>query len=140
MIIWSDHGTNFMGAGRELKDLYTHLGNALTEHAIDKFCANQSIQWSFAPEHVPHFGGLQEAAVKCLKCHFQCNIGDIHLTFEELATILAQVEACLNSSSLTHLPQPEDGIKVLTPGHFLIRRPLEALLDVSETSKPISLL
>ena len=38
--IWSDYGTNFMGAARELKDLYTHLGNAQTEHVIDKFCAD----------------------------------------------------------------------------------------------------
>ena len=49
---------NFVGAARELKDLCTHLGNAQTELAIDNFCADQGIQWSFAPKHAPHFGGL----------------------------------------------------------------------------------
>ena len=116
-----------MGAARELKDLYTHLGNAQTKHAIDKFCADQGTLWSFVPEHAPHFGGLWEAAVKSLKRHFQCIVGDIRLMFEELATILGLVEACLNSRPLTPLPQPEDGIEILTPGHFLITQSLEAL-------------
>ena len=61
--IWSDHGTNYVGAARELKDFYTHLKNAQTEHAIDHFCTDQDIQRSFAPEHAPHSGGLWEAAV-----------------------------------------------------------------------------
>ena len=103
-----------------MKDLYTHLGNAQIEHAINQFSADQGIQWIFVPEHAPHFGRLWEAAVKSLKRHFWRIAGDIHLTFEELATILSQVEICLNSRPLTFLPQPEDGIKVLTPGHFLI--------------------
>ena len=47
---------NFIGAARELKNLYTHLGNAHTELAINKFCADQGIQWSFPPEHALQFG------------------------------------------------------------------------------------
>ena len=125
-MIWSDHGTNIMGATRELKDLCTYLGNGQTENAIDKFCADLVIQWSFAPEHAPHFGGLWGATVKSLKRHFRHIVGDVCLMFEELVAILAQVEACLNSRPLTPLPQPEDGIVVLTLGHFLIGRPLEA--------------
>ena len=34
----------------------------------------------------------------------------------------------------------EDGIQVLTPGHFLIGRPLCALLDPSFSYRPVSLL
>ena len=52
--------------------------------------------------------------------------------------ILAQVEACLNSRPLTPLPQLEDGIEVLTTGHILMERSLEALPDLSETTKPMS--
>ena len=89
------------------------------------------------PELASHFRGLWEAAVKSLKCHLHCIVGDVRLKFEELATILAQVETCLNSTPLTPLPQPEDGIEVLTPRHFLIGQPLEALPDLAETSKPI---
>ena len=66
------------------------------------------------------FGGLWETAAKSLKHHFWRIVGNICITFEELAMILAEVEACLNYRPLTPLPQLEDGIEVLTPGHFLI--------------------
>ena len=45
------------------------------------------------------------------------------LTFEELTTVLTQIEACLNSCPLTPLPDAEDSPKVLTPGHLLIGHP-----------------
>ena len=119
-MIWSDHGTNFVGAAKELKDLYSYLKNSQVELAINKYCSDQDIQWTHIPEHAPHFGGLWEAAVKSIKRHFRRIIGNVRLTFEELATVLAQVEACLNSRPLTPLPQLKDGMEVLTPGHFLI--------------------
>ena len=76
-----------------MNNLHTLLGNAQTEHVIDKFYVDQGIEWSFVPQHAPHFGGLWEAAVKSLKLHLRRIVGDVRLTFEELATILAQVEA-----------------------------------------------
>ena len=56
-------------------------------------------------------------------------VGKVKLNFEELKTVLAQVEACLNSSPLTPLPQAPDDLEVLSPGHFLVGRRLEALPD-----------
>ena len=51
------------------------------------------------------------------------------LTFEELTTVLMQIEACLNSRPLSEIPEAEDGIEALTPGHLLIGRPIETLPD-----------
>ena len=87
---------------------------------ISLFCSVQNIQWRFIPEHAPHFGGLWEAAVKSFKSHLRRVVGNVKLTFEELTTVLSQIEACLNSRPLVALPLADDGVEALTPGHFLV--------------------
>ena len=98
-LIWSDSGTNFVGAKRELKELYEFLAQQRTEGIVSEFCATRNIEWRFIPEHGPHFGGIWEAAVKSTKTNLKRIMGDVKLTYEEL-TILTQVEACLNSRPL----------------------------------------
>ena len=126
-MMWSDNGSNFVGAARELRELFQLLKDSVTQQAIADFCSSQHIQWKFIPERAPHFGGLWEAAVKSMKVHLRKIVGDVKLSFEELATVLTQVEACLNSRPLTPLPDADDGFEALTPGHFLVGQPLEAI-------------
>ena len=90
-LIWSDH---FVGAVRELKEFIAFFQNQRTQVLISEFCA---IQRKFIPEPTPYFCGLWEAAVKSMKTHLKRVVGETKLTFEEFATILAQIEACLNS-------------------------------------------
>ena len=123
--IWSDHGTNFVGAEREIKEMMQKESS----DSVAEFCALQKIKWKFTPEHAPHFGGLWEAAVRSFKKHVRKVLGEVKLNFEEFTTVLVQVEACLNSRPLTPLPDASDALEVLTPGHFLIGRPLTALPD-----------
>ena len=140
-LIWSDNGTNFVGAKCELKELYEFLAQQKTEGIVSEFCATRNIEWRFIPEHGPHFGGIWEAAVKSTKTHLKRIMGDVKLTYEELTTILTQVEACLNSRPLVPINSPDDdGIEVLTPGHFLIGQPLCALPDPSFSYRSVSLL
>ncbi len=88
--IWSDHGTNFVGANRVLKELYAFLLSKGTESA------NQGIDWHFIPERDPHFGGLWEAAVKSLKTHLTRIVGNAKLNFEEMTTILSHASGSLS--------------------------------------------
>ena len=61
-----------------------------------------------------HLGGCSKSA----KYHLKRVIGTVKLNFEELATVLSQIEACLNSRPLTPLTTEDDGVETLTPGHF----------------------
>ena len=66
--------------------------------------------------------------------HLSRVVGSVKLDFEEMSTVLAQIEACLNSRPLGSLPDNnDDGIEMLTPGHFLIGRPLQATPDDSQS-------
>ena len=139
-LICSDHGTNFVGAANELKELVDFLKSQQVQGDISAFCSVQKIQWRFIPEHAPHFGGLWEAAVKSFKTHLRKVVGNVKLTFEEMVTVLTQIESCLNSRPLVALPPDDDGIEALTPGHFLIGRPMEALPDPALAYQSISIL
>ena len=125
---------------KEIKELYALLRKDETNDQIAEFSSTQNIQLRYAPEHAPHFSSLWEAAVKSFEYHFRRIVGGVRLTFEELATVLMQIEACVNSRPLTPLPHPEDGIEALTPGHFLIGNPLEALPDLESPATSIALL
>ena len=105
---------------------------------VADFCTSQKIKWTFTPEHAPHFGGLWEAAVKAFKVHVRKVIGEVRLNFEEFTTILAQVEACLNSRPLTPIPDASEALEVLTPGHLLMERPQTALPDEPDIQKIIA--
>ena len=140
-LIWSDHGTNFVGAKRELKELQDFLSSQTTQGAILEFCNSYNIEWKYIPERSPHFGGLWESAVKSTKTHLKRVVSTVKLTFEEFTTILTQIEACLNSRPLTPTnTADDDGIEVLTPGHFLVGRLLSALPDPQLSYRSVSLL
>ena len=61
-LIWSDNGTNFIGANCELKELHEFLNQQKNGHILE-FCTSRNIEWRFIPGHSPHFSGLWEAAV-----------------------------------------------------------------------------
>ena len=88
----------------------------------------------------PNFGGLWESAVKSMKYHLKHITANIRLIFEEYSTVLTQVDVCLNSRPLIYIPCDSDGVEMLTPAHFPIGRPLEAIPDPSFSYRPISLL
>lgn len=118
--IWSDNATNFTGAASELKKLFIVEKKSMLDEVAENLATN-GCTWHFIPSRSPNFGGLWEAGVKSVKHHLKRIIGQSTLTFEEMSTVLAQVEACLNSRPLSALPCAEnEEVSVLTPGHFLV--------------------
>jgi len=134
--LWSDCGTNFVGADAKLRQFFS--ASSLDQRRIGKQLASEGIRWRFNPPSAPHFGGVREAAVKSLKHHLRRTIGGATLTFEEMTTLLTQVEACLNSRPLQALTDDAEDLSALTPGHFLIGSALTAVPEPSLSDSPHS--
>ncbi|XP_014371634.2 uncharacterized protein LOC106721244 [Papilio machaon] len=117
--VWSDNGLNFVGAAKELKD-NANIRCSSGMKDIVELLANEGTIWHFIPPRAPNFGGLWEAAVKSAKTHLVKVVGNSTLTFEEMTTLLSQVEACLNSRPICQLNDNPDDLFPLTPAHFLI--------------------
>ena len=113
----SDNATTFHGADKILQQMFTEASAFYKRTAA--LLANDGTNWSFISANSPHYGGLWEAGVKSVKHHLKRIIGNDIFTFEELTTILVQIEACLNSRPLTPLSSDPEDLHALTPAHFL---------------------
>ncbi|XP_062704582.1 uncharacterized protein LOC134286899 [Aedes albopictus] len=127
--IYCDNATNFVGARRELKELHKLFLSQQHKESVARECGDDGIQFHFIPPRSPSFGGIWEACVKSVKTLLRKILGNAHLTESELQTALVQVEAMLNSRPITPLPDDPSEERALTPGHFLIGRPLNAIPD-----------
>lgn len=135
--MYSDNGTTFVGAQKQLKELYDFYNTQQVQSEIERFFCDQAISWNFDPPNAPHFGGLWEAAVKSAKYHMARIIGKAHLTFEEMQTVLGEIEATLNSRPITALSADPNDLVHLTPGHFLVGGALNSFPcnDISDVSE-----
>ncbi|GFV26087.1 integrase catalytic domain-containing protein [Trichonephila clavipes] len=133
--LMSDNATNFKGAAAELNRFIKLICNK--NETLANYFASEAIQWKFIPPRSPNFGGLWEAGVKSFKHHLYRTLVNSKITFEEFDTIIIQIEGILNSRLLVPLSDNINEYEVLTPGHFIIGRPISAIpeptiLDISD--------
>lgn len=121
--VWSDNAKNFVGAARRLSDLRDVLDIWSTDLAQQQI-KDLGIDWHFITPYAPWQGGLWEAAVRSMKGHLNKVLGDRTMSYPDLCTLIARIEACLNSRPLSTLSDDPMDLAALTPGHFLIGEPL----------------
>ncbi|GFS79957.1 integrase catalytic domain-containing protein [Trichonephila clavipes] len=133
--LMSDNATNFKCAAAELNRFIKLICNK--NETLSNYFASEAIQWKFISPRSPNVGGLWEAGVKSFKHHLYRTLVNSKITFEEFETIIIQIEGILNSRPLVPLSDNINGYEVLTPGHFIIGRPISAIpepaiLDISD--------
>ncbi|XP_062537864.1 uncharacterized protein LOC134206189 [Armigeres subalbatus] len=115
-VIFSDRGTNFVGASRELENAMQNLDQELL---AEEFTTSHT-SWSFIPPASPHMGGSWERLVRSVKANLANLKPNRTLSYEVLENMLAEVENIINSRPLTSIPLDDDQSPVLTPNHFLL--------------------
>lgn len=134
--IYSDNGSNFIGAAKELNCLFEFLKK--WDGKISNDLASDAISWHFIPARSPNFGGIWEANIKRMKIHLNKIVGRAQLTYEELGTVLTQIESILNSRPLVPISDNPNDLEALTPAHFLIGRKLTSVADSNLSEVPTS--
>jgi len=116
--IFSDGGTQLVGASRELRELIDGLDQ-------DQICAyghERGIEWKFSPGDAPWYNGTAEALVKSTKRALEAAIGESVMTFSELQTCMLEAAQLVNQRPIGILPTtPNDGT-YLCPNDLLLGR------------------
>jgi hypothetical protein len=117
--IYSDNAKTFKKASTVLRQLYHKTEN---RKKIEDEFHQKGIEWKFITERAPWHGGFYERMVRSIKNPLKKVLGNAMLSFQELVTILTNVEAQINSRPLTDISADKNDPTPLTPGHFLIGR------------------
>ncbi|XP_062715437.1 uncharacterized protein LOC134291545 [Aedes albopictus] len=114
--IYSDRGTNFVGANRELQNLRTTMNH---DEIMREFTTTDT-EWVFNPPLAPHMGGSWERLIRTVKNNLSAVCSTKALTDEVLRNLLIEIENTVNGRPLTHVPVDDDSGPALTPNHFLV--------------------
>lgn len=113
---YSDRGTNFIGAERELKEALKNVDQQL----VAKRFVSPDIEWHFNPAAAAHMGGSWERLIRSIKVSLNPWLAKRNPTRQELHGYLTEIENIINSRPLTYLPIDSAESEALTPNHFLL--------------------
>lgn len=123
--LWSDRGSNFVGAKPTLRELHRHLA-CLQKDSVEDMAARNGTewQWDFHPADAPHRNGAAEAAVKLIKraLHSLCGSTSCY-TWGEFQTLLYSAANLTNDRPIDAKAQEqEDAVEYLTPNSLILGR------------------
>ena len=116
-VIVSDNAAQFK-TGKSVLDLaWIHL---TTDDGVISYASRNNVEWKFIVPQSPWMGGSYERIVGVVKRSLRKAVGKRLYTFNQLSTILNEVEAIVNSRPIVYVDDDIDD--VLTPSHFLCLR------------------
>ncbi|XP_053392355.1 uncharacterized protein LOC128555028 [Mercenaria mercenaria] len=113
--VYSDNGTNFIEAYKELLELY----NQMDKQKIIEKGNSHRVKWHFNPPQAPHFGKLHESMVKSAKRAIYAVLKSADVTDKDLLTAITGTEGQINSRPISYQKSNQKDGTVLTPNHVI---------------------
>ena len=117
----SDNGKTFKSASKVISTM-------LKDPVLQNFFAEIHLKWVFNLERAPWWGGIFERMVRSMKRCLKRTIGRSKLSYDELLTVVTEVEITLNSRPNSYVSS-DDLEEPLTPSHLLVGHWLLRLPD-----------
>ncbi|CAH8518996.1 unnamed protein product [Schistosoma guineensis] len=116
--IYSDNGTNFVGATSELRANMS----VWNKHRINDLTVSKGIRWHFNPPLTSHRGGVWERLIRSVRGILLFISNGQILHDDSLATYFVEVERILNNRPIVPATSDEKDDLVLTPNTLLLLR------------------
>lgn len=127
--IWSDNGTNFTGAEKELRLAVEELNQEEIKKAMHskgtEFHSYPTSKWRFQPPAASHMSGVWERLIRSVRKTMKAIVGNPNsaIGLETLRTVFCEAVSILNSRPLCPSSDDPRDLEPLTPNHFLLLRP-----------------
>ena len=116
--LYSDNGTNFVGADRELREWI----DVLSHDTIHRKMLSKGIRWHINPPYASHRGGAWERLIESVRRTLTAICVEQTLNDEILETAFVDVERILNNRPLEPLISNDTNQIALTPNDLLLLR------------------
>ena len=114
VLLLSDNASTFKSANSQ------EIRKIARSKEIKNYVANKEITWTFITPRASWMGCSWERMVKSVKRCLKKTLGRSLLSFEEITTIVCEIEAVLNDRPITYCYDDEGGISYpLTPSEFI---------------------
>lgn len=133
----SDNAKTFKAAAKQIEKIKR-------SRDIQCFLTNKGVDWDFITEKAPWHGGFWERLVKSTKRCLKKSVGKALLSYEEMRTMLVEVEATLNNRPITYIYDDEEGVSFpLTPscliyGRRIATTPNDSQFEISSTNQSLT--
>ena len=115
-LILSDNAKTFKSASIDIRKI-------VRSKAVLNYLANRNIEWRFIPERAAWFGSTYKRMVGSVKKCLRKVIGRSILRYDELNTLLIEVEGIVNSRPISYVYDDSEGVSyALTPAHLIYGR------------------
>ena len=133
-VMMSDNAKTFKSVSKDIKKIRQ-------SKEVQQHLTSRQVDWQFILEKAPWWGGFWERLVQSTKRCLKKTIGRTTLTYEELRTVVIEIESTLNNRPLTYIYDDAEGnSRCLTPadliyGYRLSSVPSERQYEVTSTSQ-----
>ena len=112
-VLISDNATTFKSASKEVEQI-------CRSKEVQDFLVGRGVTWQYIVERAPWWGGFWERLVRSVKIVLKKILGRATLDYDELLTVLVEIEGIINARPITYVYDDEESVSyALSPSQLI---------------------